>query len=203
MKKDCSVKRGMFVGKINSLSQELYFASPEVQVKTLSIYATSFYGSGLWDLFGHDCEGFYTVWNRAIRQIFDLPWTAHRHWIELVSDCLHPKVMLCARYVKFHKSLTSSRKSCVRFLSKLKEEDLRTVFGKTLFRIQQECGATSLQELSPNLVKKRMKYVEVPEAEKWKAGLIKELLLTSSRVLTVGNFEHSEIKMMMDHLCTG
>ena len=86
----------------------------------------------------------------------------------------------------------------------LKAAVVKTLFrGKTLFRIQQECGATSLQELSPNLVKKHMKYVEVPEAEKWKAGLIKELLLTSSRVVTVGNFEHSEIKMMIDHLCTG
>jgi hypothetical protein len=47
MKQDCSVKRGKFVGKINSLGQELYFASPGVKVKTLSINATSFYGSGL------------------------------------------------------------------------------------------------------------------------------------------------------------
>ena len=124
-----------FVGKINTLGQEFYFASPEVKVKILNIYATSFYGSGLWDLFGPDCEGFYTAWNRAIRQIFDLPWTSHRYWIEVVSDCLHPKVMLCSRYVKVYKSLTSSRKSSVKFLSKLKEQDLRTVLGKTLSRM--------------------------------------------------------------------
>ena len=58
-KQDCSVKRGKFVGKLNSLGQELYFATPEVKVKILNIYAISFYGSGLWDLFGPDCEGFY------------------------------------------------------------------------------------------------------------------------------------------------
>ena len=91
----------------------------------------------------------------------------------------------------------------MRFLSKLKEQDLRTGFGNTLSRIQQECGATSLQELCPNLVKKDMKYVEVPEDEHWKAGLLKELLLASSRVLTVENIEQTEIKMMIDHLCTG
>jgi hypothetical protein len=203
MKEDCSAKRGKFVGKINTLGQEFYFASPEVKVKILNIYATSFYGSGLWDLFGHDCEGFYTAWNRAIRQIFDLPWTSHRYWIETVSDCLHPKVMLCSRYVKFHKSLTSSRKSSVRFLSKLKEHDLRTVLGKTLSRIQQECGAASLQELNPNFVKEHMRYAKVPEDEQWKAGLLKELLLASGRVLTVENLEPAEIKMMIDHLCTG
>ena len=189
--------------KINNLGQEFYFASPEVKVKILKIYATSFYGSGLWDLFGPDCEGFYTAWNRAIRQIFDLPWTSHRCWIEVVSNCLHPKVMLCSRYVKFYKSLNSSSKSSVRFLSKLKEHDLRTVLGRTLSRIQQECGAASLQELSPNLVKEKMKYAQVPEDENWKAGLLKELLLANSRALTVENMEQTEIKMMIDHLCTG
>ena len=75
MKQDCSSKRGKFVGKLNSLGQEMYFETPDVKVKILNIYATSFYGSGLLDLFGLDCEGFYTAWNRAIRQIFNLPWT--------------------------------------------------------------------------------------------------------------------------------
>ena len=203
MKQDFSAKRGKFVGKLNSLGQELYFATPEVKVKILNIYATSFYGSGLWDLFGPDCEGFYTAWNRAIRQIFNLPWTAHRYWIELASDCLHPKVMLCSRFVKFQKSLTGSRKPCVRFLSKLKEQDLRTVFGKTLLRIQQECGAESLADLSPSIVKKNMKYFEIPEDEQWKAVLLKELLLVSGHTLNIENLEQTEISMMIDHLSTG
>ena len=91
----------------------------------------------------------------------------------------------------------------MRFLSKLKEQDLRTVFGNTLSRIQQECGATSLQELCPNLVKKDMKYVEVPEDEQWKAGLLKELLLVSGNTLNIKNLEQTEIRMMIDHLSTG
>jgi hypothetical protein len=43
------------------------------------------------------------------------------------SNCLQPKVMLCARYIKFVKTLTSSTKSAVRFLSRLYQNDLRTV----------------------------------------------------------------------------
>ena len=48
-----------------------------------------------------------------------------------------------------------------------------------------------------------MRYVKVPENEQWKAGLLKELLLVSGRVITVENMEQTEIKMMIDHLCTG
>ena len=61
MNQDCSVKKGAFVGKINSLRQEFHSVDPEVQVNILNIYATSFYGSGLWDIFGSGCEGFYTA----------------------------------------------------------------------------------------------------------------------------------------------
>ena len=50
MKIDCSVKRGKFIGKINSLLREFSFCDPKIKVKIFNIYATSFYGSGLWDL---------------------------------------------------------------------------------------------------------------------------------------------------------
>ena len=75
MKQDCDMKRGKFVGKINTLSQELHLVDPNVKVKILNIYATSFYVSGLWDIYGYDCNRFFTAWNSAIRQIFTLPWT--------------------------------------------------------------------------------------------------------------------------------
>ena len=48
-----------------------------------------------------------------------------------------------------------------------------------------------------------LRYVKVPEDEQWKAGLLKELLLASGRVLTVENMKLTEIKIIIDHLCTG
>ena len=50
MKVDCNLKRGKFIGKVNSLLQEFHFVKSEVIVKMFNIYVTSFYGSGLWDL---------------------------------------------------------------------------------------------------------------------------------------------------------
>ena len=47
MKRDISVKRGKFIGKLNSLSQEFFFTSPDSFIKILNLYAVSFYGSGL------------------------------------------------------------------------------------------------------------------------------------------------------------
>ena len=58
MHQDCSIKRAKFIGKLNSLQQEFHFAEPDVQMKILNIYSTSFYGSGLWDVFKESCEKF-------------------------------------------------------------------------------------------------------------------------------------------------
>ena len=44
---DCDMKRGKFIGKVHSLNQELYFASPDIMFKLLNVYCTSFYGSSL------------------------------------------------------------------------------------------------------------------------------------------------------------
>ena len=182
---------------------ELHFVDPNVKVKILNIYATSFYGSGLWDIYGYDCNRFFTAWNSAIRQIFTLPWTTHRYWIEPISNCLHPKVMLCARYIKFVKTLTSSTKSAVRFLSRLYQNDLRTVLGKTLENIRAECGMASIAELTPDNVKKQLKYCEIPAEVEWRKEILSEILLARDGHLVVENFSYDELNLILEDLCTG
>ena len=202
MQQDCSVKRGKFIGKINSLRQEFHFADPSIQIKLLNIYTTSFYGSCLWEVFGHDCERFYTSWNIAVRNVFNLPWTTHRYWIEAISNSLHPKVMLCARHVKFHKTLTSSKKLSVRFLSRLVEDDLRTRFGQTLSNIRRECQVELNSKLSPSLVKTVMRYQKFWENERWRTEPLGELLQVREGQLELAAFTYDEIKTMLEFLCT-
>ena len=110
MKKDCSTKRANFVGKLNSLQQEFHFVKPDILVKILNIYAVSFYGSALWDIFSADCDRFYKAWNVCIRIIFNLDRRTHRYLIEPLSNSLHPQVMLASRFVKFLRTLRTSDK---------------------------------------------------------------------------------------------
>ena len=48
---DSNEKRGKFIGKVNSLSQEFYFVSPNVLIDMIVKYACCFYGSSTWNLF--------------------------------------------------------------------------------------------------------------------------------------------------------
>ena len=201
MKRDISVKRGKFIGKLNTLSQELFFTSPDIFIKILNIYAVSFYGSGLWNIFSTDCERLYKAWNVAVRHAWKIPNTTHRYLIECISESLHPKVMLASRYSGFAKSLLSSPKYPVRVLASLISTDHRTVMGCTLSQIGRECGLAGWDpmKLSSGVIKKNMKYFAVPPNETWRTGFLSELM---DNQLEIPGLSSEDIQEMVSYLCT-
>ena len=72
MRTDLICKRGPFIGKANSLLQEFHYTSPETMFKLVDTYATSCYGSPLWDLTSNEAEKLYKSWNELVRNILDL-----------------------------------------------------------------------------------------------------------------------------------
>ena len=103
-------------------------------VKLLNTYVTSFYGSNLWDLYSADVDRIFKSWNVTIRNLYDVPWQTHRYLVEVLSNCPHPKALMCSRLVKFTNSLVTSKKNSVRYLGKLNKADKRTLLGKTLVK---------------------------------------------------------------------
>ena len=63
MSKDCDIKRGKFIGKVHSI------AAPEVLMRLYNIYASSFYGSNLYQLFSKNCTRLYSAWNLSLIHI--------------------------------------------------------------------------------------------------------------------------------------
>ena len=105
------MKRGKFIGKVNSLAQEFHFASPGVLMTILKTYCTSFHGSGLWELCKKESERLYKAWSGTMRITFKVPRTTHRYLIESISGQLHLKVMLASRLIKFLGSLKTSMRN--------------------------------------------------------------------------------------------
>ena len=204
MSKDVLQKRGKFIGKINSVMQEFHFTDPAILTKLVNIYATSFYSSGAWYIYLAEYEKLYSSWNVAIRMIFNLDRCTHRYLIEPLSQCLHPKAMIASRYVTFYQSLVNCNKLGVRFLARLNESDYRTVLGRTLIQMLDDCSLTrlGLDQLTAQHVKKKLVYFPVPEGEKRRIPLLQELLKLRQGHLKMDNFNSTEISNMIDHLCT-
>ena len=165
--KDIAYKRSSFIAKIHSIPQEFHFANPIVKMNIVSKYATSFYGSSLWSIFDGSCDKLFTAWNNAIRDIFELPRGTHRYFIEDISDHLHPLVMISSRFIKFHQSLQDNPKPSVKFLSNISSLNNRTSYCQNLKGIARKCKEEAVN-LTPQLIKRKMKYCEVEPQIKWK-----------------------------------
>ena len=94
----------------------------------------------------------------------------------------------------------ASCKLCNRFLSNLFTNDLNTVLGRNLFSIANDCSVNP-SDLSKMLVKKQMKYFDVPLKHEWKVPVLQELLNTRMNNLYVEGFEDYVIPELLNMLC--
>ena len=200
MKADCLAKRGVFIGKVNSLLQEFGFVDSTVMVRLLHIYVTSFYGSNLWNLYSSEVTRIFSSWNVTIRHIFSVPRDTHRYFIESLSNSSHPKTMMCSRMVKFWDTLRTSRKCSVRYLANLVYDDRRTLVGRTVTNIANEC---EIERSSLNVRNVRdLRYFTPPPEEVWRVAFVQELLRIKNGQLDVPGISQEEIKLFIDEICS-
>ena len=199
---DCDNKRFNFIRKISSINQEFHYCTADVKLKLYNIYAMSLYGSCLWNLFSEKCERIYKAWNVSVRMALNVSRYTHRYLIEAVSNTLHPKVILCSRFVKFHNTLKEHcSKPAVKFLSKICTNDLRTTYGSNLNKISK-AGNVQVSDLNPNEVKQSMAYMKIPQQEKWRVPVINDLLFVKNDEFTLSNLDQNEIEEILIHACT-
>ena len=206
MKIDVSIKRGSFIGKVNSVLQEFKTLKPSIMIKLINSFASNLYGSPLWFLLSSDCEKLYKAWNVMVRTVFGLDRTTHRRLIEPLSSSLHIKPALLSRYLKFCSTLATSRKFSIRYLLRITEGDRSTAMGKTLDYIAEECHVDldNVLQISTNDVKRCIKYCKLEENEEWKIGMGVELMDLRDRngFAEIPGFDQVEIKEMLDYICT-
>ena len=98
--------------------------------------------------------------------------------------------MLASSCVSFYETIEASSKLCIRFLSNL---------CKNLFSLANDCSV-NLSDRSKMLVKKQMKYFDVPLEHEWKIPVLQELLNTRMHNLYVEGFDDYVITEMINML---
>ena len=202
MRADMTQKRGQFIAKANSLLQEFHFSSKDILLKVVDTYASCCYGSSLWNLMSKESEKLFNSWNVTVRNILKVDKKTHRFLIEPLSGHLHLKTMLMARLVNFYKSLLNSPKFTFRFLACIAEKDFRTTLGQTLEYLRIECELSNIEELSSGIVKKYLRYKQVPHESNWQVSLAKELLQARDGNLIIEGFNKEEIDELVSFACT-
>ena len=128
----------------------------------------------------------------------------HRSLIEPLSGRHHLKVMLLSRYVKFYRELLKSPKFTIKFLARLCERDLRTVMGRTLEYLLDECSVRNygFDALSPQKVKQTLTYIGGKSEMIWRDDVAIELMNVRNGQLVIDGFTKDELDDLFGAICT-
>ena len=190
---DLMDKRGSFIGKFHSLHQEFGFTNPDVMMKIVQIYATSFYGSPLWSYSSKEAEKLFTSWNILVRQVYGVPNTTHRYLIESMSKSKHLKTVIYKRYLSFLHSVVNSKKDCLSSLGKKMIVDCGSITMQNLELISKETGQENIMGIAPCEVINGYQYSPIPLGEEWRVGLLDELIDLRNGSLNLEWDDNSEL----------
>ena len=91
-------------------------------------------------------------------------------------------------------------KGSVRFLINLVYNDRRTLTGRTVTKIANDCSIDR-SVLNCNNVKK-LSYFPAPESERWRLAFLKELIDVKDDKAQVEGISKEEIDEIIDEICT-
>ena len=75
------------------------------------------------------------------------------------------------------------------------------MYKQNLIRIARECN-TTIENLSPSLVKSEMEYFPIPESEAWRVPMMQNLLAIRATELQLENYDNREVMEMLHNVCT-
>ena len=85
--------------------------------------------------------------------------------------------------------------------SKRCNDDQRTVLGKNLTNIANDCKVDK-NDLSSLIVKNTMCYSNIQDDDKWKVDILKELIDCKYNNSFIPDFNSHDIDLMINYVCT-
>ena len=70
-----------------------------------------------------------------------------------------------------------------------------------MWNISSECGV-DLGSLTPQVVKKSLRYFPVPEEQKWRVGLLRELVEVRKNTMEIATLTRIEVQKIIEDICT-
>ena len=183
LSKDAKMKRAKYIERNIELNQEFPYAHPDVKCKINRIYNSSFPGSVLYDLTSDSVKMLVNSWSVSIRQMWLLPFNAHRYLIEPLGGD-HSFKMVLVRFVKFLQNIKKSSKMAVQCMLTKVLKNVSTVTGKNVRYIKNQIGSEgNLLKMSPRLLKKKLSFCPMNADDQWRINLIRELTNVKHEVL--------------------
>ena len=178
---DTRVKRANFIEQSTEIRETFSFASPVEVLQAVKVYASSWFGSMLWELGGDTVKQVFSAWNTCLKLAWNVPRQTHTYFADhlLGSGISHAKTDILAEYVGFFHSLRSSPSQEVRILVNMVGRNMQSCTGKNLSFIKKETGLDVWSSSSKQVrvaLEKGTKLAVVPVQDQWRIPLLAKLL---------------------------
>ena len=199
---DAQTKRAPFIQNSVQIQESFSFAHPSEIMRAVHVYASHWYGSMLWDLFGDKARQIYSSWNTCAKLTWGAPRATHTYLLDnlLVSGFFTVKQQLVGRYVNFVRQLFRSSSPEVCVVVNMVARCARSNTGKNLLNIQRESLYDPLTTPSWR-IRAAIPRSEVPPLEGWRVQYLGKLL--NARIgMNTECQDVEEISFLIESLCT-
>ena len=132
-------KRGDFIGRVNTIMANLPHAPDDIVLPLFRFQCCHHYGCQSWDLCDPKTMDYYTMWNRAVRRLLDLPFQTHRRYLPHLAKMPNAESQIFSRYVQQVKTMCSNRNQLVHYIGHMGTKSADTIIGRSLHHI---CNTT-------------------------------------------------------------
>ena len=178
MQYDTKCKRAAYIDKTTSLRESFNVASPEQKLWAISVYAGSFYGYALWDLFSQGAELAFKCWDSAVKLSWEcVPRSCHHWLVDSLLCCGLPSSRQhhMAMYAGFYRRLHTSSVSEVREMAYYCLGDMRSNTARNISRICDELGL-EVSTVTPQAVRQAWKPRAGLPDDEWKVGALRDMM---------------------------
>lgn len=199
---DSRFKCSAFIGYVNKLMSNFGYLQPDILGNLFKTYCCSYYGSFLWQYNSAGFTKYCTEWNKAVRQIYSLPYNSHRWLLGPLLDQSHIKFQLYVRDIKLlYKMYYCVNNKIVKQCLNNAIHNSNTVIGYKLAYFREEFDV----ELFICDINTCLKYVRPASLSVEQQALVDclhVLTLTKSNELTVPGFQMDELNDIIDFIST-
>ena len=98
-------------------------------------------------------------------------------------------------------NIAKNEKEAIKMLMNIAKKDVRSVTGRNYREIMLLVGKTSVNDVAKSDADK-IEYFQMENKDKWKVGIIKEIIDVRSKVAEIDNLNSEELETMLTYLCT-
>ena len=195
---DANIKRARFINDSVEIRELFKFAHPIQALQAVNVYASHWYGSMLWDLYGVKANQVYKAWNTCVKLTWNVPRATHTFIVDnvLAPQFYNVRQQLLGRFVNFARKLKHSQSPEVCMVFNMVARCARSTTGRNLINIERQVNLDPW--ITPSWrVKECVKRVEVPNSEGWRVHFLRKLLSARSEMIS----ETEVLSLLIESLC--